>query len=454
MTMQERILIMNSSICDEKKNLKKVLYSFDKSIRQTHLQKIKDADQESFQLIKTRDAIEEIKNSASKEWVQNSYNGKIDRPCQLCGNPKSEDKFTIINRENGNTLLVGTSCIHKFSELDDKLQGVPIDQYSKYSKTNPKKLSRIIYFNNNICSEGKNIFSIWKYKYDNFNILFPKEYDSEFSDILQKSRRIYNSYINGKISKNQVGNFKKWINEFNYLYKKCEKFYNTYKDDKYSCTKTIADFLLKKRLKKTLEYIQRNGKIRKEIAMYVYCSEFIKRFKNNIRKVFLKHKIKLKEINNNTILFSYEYEQYEAIFLEISLKDFANYFYEIFYDNMKYTRSELFSKLIIFNNYNNIDVFFSILTNTLTKTKYKFYIDGRLYRNQKIGLENTNTKQYVEIKLKDILKEYMCVFYINKTNIRSKLLNYIKGINNWHNESEKDKYNIGNINREWSTDKI
>lgn len=452
MTIQERILIMKSSICDEKTNLKKVLSLFDKSIKEKDLQKIKDIDIESFQLIKTKDSIEEMKNSASKEWKQNSHNGKIEEPCQLCGNPKSEDKYTIINKENNNTLLVGTSCIHKFSELDDKLNGVPIDQYSRYAKADPKKLNRIIYFNNSICTKGKDIFSIWRNKYEKFNILFPKEYDIKFTGILKKSKHIYNSYINGKISEKQVENFKKWIDEFNYLYKKCEKFYNDYKDDKYICTRRIAKFLLKNGLEKTLEYIQRSGRIKKEIAKYVCHSDFVNRFRNNIRKTFLKHKIELNEIKDSSILLSYKYEQFETIFLEISLKNFTQYFYCMFYDDIKYTRAETFSELNIYNNYDSIDNFLGILNKCLKRTQYKFVINGKLYKNQEVELQKRDTEQYTIIKLINILKNYMYVFYFTKVNTESKLLNYIRTIKIWNSKSDKDKYDIGNISKEWSTD--
>jgi hypothetical protein len=444
---------MNSSICDEKRNLKSALNFFDKSITVKDLQKIKDIDIESFQLIKTRDAIEEIKETASVEWMPIEYNGKINEPCQLCGNPKSEDKYTIMNKENHNRLLVGTSCIHKFSELNDNLNGVPIEQYSKYAKTDPKKLKRIIYFNNNICSEGKSIFSIWKHKYEEFNILFPKEYDIEFINILKTSRRIYNSYINGTIhQRKQVNNFKKWINEFNYFYNKCENFYNTHKDNKYVCTRKTADFLLKRKLKTTVEYIQRSGEIKREVAPYVCHIDFIKRFKKDIKEVFLKHKIILKEINDNYVLFLYEYEQFAAIYLEISLKNFAEHFCYIFYNDRKYDKYNLFSKLNIYNDYDSVYNFTGILNDLLKKSQYKFYINGKLYSKKVVELQDKNVERYINIELSSILREYMYVFYMSKESAKTKILGYIKEIKYWNNKSDKSKFDVGNIANEWSTE--
>ncbi|OAA84101.1 hypothetical protein WX45_01945 [Clostridium ljungdahlii DSM 13528] len=449
MTMQERILIMNSSICDEKGNLKRVLKCFDKSIREKDLQKIKDIDFEVFQLIKTRDAIEEIENNMSTEWKPTRYNGIIKEPCQLCGNRKSEEKFTIRNKSNHNELLVGTRCIHRFDNLEDKLSGIPVDQYAKYAKTSPQKLKRIIYFNS-ICPDGKSIFLIWKHKYEKFDILFPKNYDIEFSNILKLSKRIYNSYINGKIPQKQVNTFKKWVNEFNYFYKKCEQFYNTHKDDKYVCTRKIADFLLKSKLNTTLEYIQRTGEIKKEVAPYVYHIDFIKRFKKDIEKVFLQYKIILKGINNNYVIFSYEYKQFAAVFLEVSLKNFTRQFYSIFYGNVQYDEYNLFSELNVCNDYDSVYNFIGILNGLLKHSQYKFYINNELYNKQVMELQNKNTEQYTNIELNNFLKKHMYVFYMNENSARIKMLSYIKKVKGWKDQMDKDKYDIGDISSEWS----
>lgn len=81
-----------------------------------------------------------MRDEASKEWVQQKPDGVIKIPCELCGNTKSEDKYIIYNRLNGNTLRVGSSCIYKFPKLDKKYMGVSISTISKLLKLIQKSL--------------------------------------------------------------------------------------------------------------------------------------------------------------------------------------------------------------------------------------------------------------------------------------------------------------------------
>src|SRR6266511_1614525 len=62
---------------------------------------------------------------ALKEWV---YSGDMDdleserSSCGLCEHPDIRFEFEIVNRQNGNALLVGSECIKKFEipALDDQ----------------------------------------------------------------------------------------------------------------------------------------------------------------------------------------------------------------------------------------------------------------------------------------------------------------------------------------------
>lgn len=451
MTKEERNLIINSSICDEKKELKEILSLYNKSIKINDLFKIRSKDKQVYDLIRIKDAVKEMKDNSSLEWIPKQYKGKINKPCELCGNTQSEHKTLILNRLNGNTLLVGTRCIKKFSKMNKILYGMPISRIENIAKQNPEKLDRIIYFNK-ICHEGENIFSIWQNKYNEFDISFPSEYDKKFKNILKNGRHIYNLYINGRINKNEIENFKNWIGEFNYFYNKCEKFYNDNKNDKYICSKQIEKFLLNKELKITVEHIKRNGKITKDIAKYVYHPDFINRFEENIRKVFSKYEITLIEINNEYIKLSYKYKGFVSTFLRISLKKFTNNFSNIFYDDNteNFTKIEIFNSLSIYNDYYNIDNFIGILNFILEKTNYNFYVNENLYEKQEIELWRNNTKEYNIVKLNDILNTYLYVFYLDVQKSKLKIVNNINMIDNWINESNKEKYDVGNIAEKWT----
>ncbi|MBC2580822.1 hypothetical protein, partial [Clostridium sp. DJ247] len=322
MTKEEKNLIMKSSICDIDGKLKEVLSLFKDRIENKDLDKILELDSEVYKLIKTRDAVEEMRDTASLEWLQHSYQGNVKEPCQLCGNRRSEEKFIITNRINGNKLSVGSRCIFKFPKMDTKLHGVPITQVAKLHKTNPGKLKRIVKFNE-LYGSAIDLFNYWKNKYNEFNIIFPKSYDDDFNNILKQGRKIYNSYINGKINNDRLKSFQTYIDDFSYRYKKCKEFYNDNKNDKYVCTKKIANLLNDNNLKTTLIYIQEKGKITKDVARNVYHIDFVDRFKTDIKNTFNKYNVILENLNDQLISFSYEYRSFEPILLENSLKNFT-----------------------------------------------------------------------------------------------------------------------------------
>lgn len=156
---QEKNLIIRSSICDNMKNLRATLLLFKKSITKNDLNKIVNIDLDVYKLINTRDAVIEMKDSASSEWTQKEFIGKRHTPCELCGSKKSEDKYIIINRLNKSTLSVGSSCIFKFKKMNSLLHGVSITEIARLSKQNPEKYKRIVAFNE-IYPGGKSMFSV------------------------------------------------------------------------------------------------------------------------------------------------------------------------------------------------------------------------------------------------------------------------------------------------------
>lgn len=446
---QEKNLIMNSSICDKNKKLKEVLSLFNGRIQKKDLPKIKNIDEEVYKIIKTRDAVEEMRDTASLEWVQKEYKGKIKIPCQLCGSKKSEEKFTIINRINKKELLVGTSCISKFPKMDNKLYGISIVQIPKLSKNNSKKLEKIVKFND-LYGSARDIFDNWKSKYNKFGIIFPKNYDDDFSNILKKSRGIYNSYINGRIDDARLKSFEICINDFNYRYKKCKKFYNDNKNNKYICTKEIANLLNNNELKTTLTYIQEKGKITKDIARNIYHIDFVERFKCDIENTFKKYNITLKSLNNQFISFFYEYRKFEPILLENSLKDFTYRFSNIFYGVNNFSQQYIFKGLTIKNTYSNSYNFLEILDDILKGSGYYFFINEELYGKQQIELNRKGFNSFAILDLKDILNNFNEVLYLNKVKSRTILLNYVENIHKWIDKSDKEKYDIGNIAEVWA----
>lgn len=446
MSKQERNLILQSSICDKNKKLKEVLGLFNGRIDKKELPKILKIDSDVYRLLKTSDAVKEISNQASLEWIPELPLGKIDIPCELCGCTKSEDKFVIVNRINHNRLKVGSRCIGKFEKMDNKWHGIPITQVTKLSNENPEKLKRIVYFNE-IYKGGKSILTEWKNNYDSFNIEFPKDYDDEFNNIMKKSRRMYTDYINGKIDNGEIKRFAAYQTDFDYFYKKCMSYYDENRNDKYVCTKKIATFLEEKNLKWVLTRIKESGKIKNAYTKYIYHVDFIERFKSEIQDSFSKSHINLVDINNQFISFSFKYERFQPIILRNSLKNFTYGFTSIFYGYNDIKQQEIINGLNIYDSYDNIEEFLGILEYILKGTGYYFKFDDELYKKQKIELYRTGLDRFAPLDVLYFLVNYKKVLFLNKEESKKMLLDDIDRINNWTKISDKKKYDIGDISK-------
>ena len=109
LTMQERKLIVNSSICDEDLELKDILMSYNKSILKNDLYNIKFSNERVFNNLISHEYREAIIKKSSLEWKHEKPLGVKKNPCELCGCTQSEQKYMIINEINKNKLEVGTA---------------------------------------------------------------------------------------------------------------------------------------------------------------------------------------------------------------------------------------------------------------------------------------------------------------------------------------------------------
>lgn len=451
-TKQEKNLIINSNISVERPKLKEVLSKFNNRIELKDLGKIKNIDEGIYKLIKTRDAVEAMRDDASIEWYQAEAKGKIRKPCELCGCKKSEEKFVIANKVTEAKLLVGSSCIDKFPKMDSTLYGIPIKQFAKYSKSNPEKLDRIIKFNE-LYEGGQSVISDWKQRYNNFEIIFPKDYDEEFNNIVSKGRKIYKGYINGVLNDDKVKGFKKCIDDFNYLYeRKCLKFYEDNKNDKYICTKKMVALLENDGLHTTLSYIKNDGKIREDLAKYVYHSDFVSRFKDEIKNIFSGYNLKLEKIDNQLVRFSYKYNRFNPISLETSIKNFTINYSEIFYGAKKFDIEQIFKNIRLNMDYVNVYEFIGIIENILNGTGYYLEFNEDLYSKKIVELYNMSLNTYVELGIQHVLTQWVQVLYLTQKDAKQFILDYINEIKTWKDKKDKKKYSVGNISAIWSND--
>ncbi|SHJ65174.1 hypothetical protein SAMN02745248_00591 [Hathewaya proteolytica DSM 3090] len=452
LTKPQKNLILQSSICDRDKELKSVLNLFKGSISVCDLESIKTKYKDQYDLLSSADAVNEMIEVSSKEWRSKEYKETTNQPCELCGNPHSKEKFIILNLFNHNEMLVGSSCIKKFPHLDNNLYNITTDEYAKLIKSHQiDKIERIINFDKRF-NCGNITFKEWKNKYDSYEISLPTDYDKDFINILRKSKSIYTSYVSRKISELDLNKFTGCLKEYEWFVKKCEKFVHENSTDKYICTKSIENFLINTPERKgILNMIKETAKIRKDMAKYVCKKEFIKRFEDRIMDIFSKYNLVLKQITDEIIQFEYKYKTFDTLLLQCSLKEFTMKFSNIFYDMNVLNKGDIFDTLFITINRSNINRFIEILNHILKNTKYYFYIDYDMYEREEIELRTSNTKKFTTIDM-DIIYTFNKVLYLEMNESKQILMDYINSVKVWSNTKDKDKYDIGAIDKVWSTD--
>lgn len=437
----EKNLILNSSICDKIQNLRSTLSLFKRSVNRQDLDKISGIDLNLYKLLNTKEAVKEMKDNASLEWIPKEHIGKRNIPCQLCGSKKSEEKFIIRNSINNNELQVGSSCIQYFDKMNSLLHGISTAEVSRLSKHNPEKLKRIVDFNE-VYPGGKNIFSDWKNKFDDFeDITFPLSYDEDFNKIIGRGKKLYESYINNKINDDELKKFDNCIKDFNYFNKSCEDFYKTNKSNKYISNKKIQRYLETIGLNATLDYIRRDGIIKKEFAKYIYHPDFINRFRGEIQVAFLKYGLTLLTIDENGIRFSYKYKNLLPIVVENTLKEFNVRFSDVYYKSYKFVENDLHNGLFIQNTYNNVYEFLGVLEDVLKYTGYSFEFDEEMHKKQIVELIKKGSNKYVVLNIKTIILKYTKILYLDNGQAKNVLISRFEKLN-WVNKSDKDKYAI------------
>ncbi|MBS4956557.1 MAG: hypothetical protein KHZ99_05870 [Clostridium sp.] len=444
LTMQERKLIVNSSICDEDLELKDILMSYNKSILKNDLYNIKFSNERVFNNLISHEYREAIIKKSSLEWKHEKPLGVKKNPCELCGCTQSEQKYMIINEINKNKLEVGSSCITKFPSMDSNYKGESIKRYEKWLKYSPDKIERLAIFNN-LFGGGKNIYKKWELRYKSYNIEFPNEFDKEFRDLIRSSKNYYKYFINGKIDLEQVKKFRVCINEVEYFFGKVEQFYNKNKMNKYICTKEIGIMLNKNGYCNLLDIIKdSNCIIKKDFSKYINSKEFVNRFNEEIKCEFSKIKLLLHEISDNNIIFTYKYKNFKSIFIELKLSNFVKKYSHIFYEKSELDFKQFINIVKLVNNKDNINEFLGIMELFTRKVGYYFEFNQELYDKQVVNVKKRGLKKSALINISDVIQDYMKILYLDNNNAKELIVNKLEELK-WITFKEQEKYNIGNI---------
>lgn len=440
-TKEEKRLVLKSSIIKKYPDLENILTKDSNAIYKKNIDYLKHVDKDTYDTIIY--GFKEIRDSASQEWFQAGYQGEVKAKCELCGNSRLTKIFKIADKINKSTLIVGSECIDKFPKMDRNVFGMDIKQLSRLATTNIKKIEKIKNFYNRY-PEGKEIIQSWRDVYNKFDLVIPKELDDDFFKLFNDSIKFYNNYTNGKIEEKDLERFKFFNIDFDYLIKQYDGFREENINNLFCCNKNIKQWLVSNEQGRIISGIAlSNGKITKDTAKYIYCDEFINRFKNIIKVQFNKHNIPLLEIDSNNITFNYKYKTYNYINLQLTLKEFAEKFSFLFFGGkVQLEKSYLVNNMKIKNSYFDINEYIDICSNILKKSDFSLEFNEKLDRRKELEIKNKTQKKYVVINVIEFINQNIAILFNDELKSKDILIKSINKIKKWDDIANKEKFKI------------
>jgi len=440
-TAKQKNLLINSTVCDDNINLKNILRKYKNGLSIEDIEKTKDEMGDVYYILRSKEIVKTMIENSEKEWIQEKPIGIVEKPCDLCNSTLSKEKFVIRNKLNENKLLIGSSCIEKFTGIKREIIGERPSEIIKLNGDKEWVYDRLASFNR-MYQGGKEIIDKWKIFYDDFDIVFPIEIEKDFESYYRKARKFYKDYKNGKIPEDDLKNFKFCIVDFEHLKKKIVEFKEKNKGNKFLCTKEIAEELKKSDLNKILTIIKENGAIiSKWQVKYIENTNFIKQFYIEIREYLKENNVNLLEIENKKVIGEIIRGDFSKIKIEMNTKVFMRMFYWIISKEQLENNNEDFIKSSnILKTKSNILSFINIIAIYMEKYKYYIEIDDDMYDAG--YLEVHRDSNFARIEIYKILEDKN--LFLTKS-----VKNIIKNIEKleWNDIKDKYKYDIGSAGK-------
>lgn len=439
-TAKQRNLLINSTICDENTDLKNVLSKYEKGLTINQIEKIKCEIGELYYKLSSKEIIKNMLDDAGQEWIQEKPVGIVEQACDLCKNAKSKEKFIIRNRVNNKKLLVGSSCIEKFSEIKRTIRGEKLSDIIKLNGAKFYIYERLAKFNK-MYEGGKEIIDNWGIFYNDFDIVFPYEIENEFEKLNKKARKFYKDYKNAVIPEDDLIKFEYYIKDFEYLKRKILNFKEENKENKFLCTKEIAEELKERQLNKVLEKIKNNNSIIEAWQIkYIGNTNFIKQFYSDIEEYLKENKVKLLEIKNKKIIGEINSTEFNNLKIEMNTSLFAKDFDYLINKEKVKGNKDFISNSSIVKEKSNIFRFVHIIARSMRRYKYYVDIDDDMYEFGYLKIYRGN--KFVMVEIDKILKAKN--LFIERSF--KEIISYIKDLE-WEDIINEYKYDIGSVGR-------
>lgn len=381
-----------------------------------------------------------------KEWSYAGYYESNNKQCQLCGNKQLKDNYRIINKINGNVMLIGSQCRNKFDRFKPDSDTLKKEK-REISKVKKIRLINEIYKDyvqkNNLLSVEE-LLDTYKIFYRDFPIILPISIDKKLVDLLKNSEKFYEDFIHGRMKDKEASKLGNLILEFENVKIKAQDFYNKHCNNLFLCDSNITRWIESncKNYNDIKRSIKMNGGIiNRYIAQSIYCFDFIKKFENKISIYFEKNGFKLTNIDRESITVCYKTIEGFDVDLIISHKTFVKNFSQVLFEDINSSdANKIISKFDIVWEEDNLERYFFTINNyRIENTPYRIYIlekKGRLMKGIRVEKKE---KYFIDIYDKNFIN--LLKSYVNKDEnvTKENIVTYFNGKNNWEYIKNKEQ---------------
>ncbi|MBQ8192601.1 MAG: hypothetical protein IJZ46_00795 [Bacilli bacterium] len=381
----------------------------------------------------------ELFGLAQDEWKVTSKfkknENEIEIDCELCGHKELDLLSEIENMENGNRLIVGSTCIEKF----DKIQNNSASDYRKYQKDKKIK-ERIVSNEEQIEQQFSGIISTireFKNIQNNDSIILNKQLTDDYKRILrivesdyEKQLKLKQSKIDIKVVQSTYLMTQKFLNDLKVYEDNC-------KSQVWGITPEIARWCNKYGSTKLLDLLKNFGEINKYTVDQIKEENHLYNVVNQFKNLFDDNNMRLTK--NNKSSFNVISNMRNKIIIVVDTIQFLKLKKDYLFDdkNTKIDTKELLRiSKISSKSYN--DATNLICRHGNFKNQYKFYyadssINEISYidkKNHKVCVLDYNSfiqkfKYYIYENKIDMKKNQALLDYVQKKSIKYEKNDYI-----------------------------
>lgn len=429
-TKEQINLVVKSSCIERYPEIKKVLLKHQNKKGGIYKNDIKEEPKEVVEdMINVFSGILE---EAESEWMDVGCVRKKRTRCELCNNSQMEYNFKIKNMKNNNIMIVGSRCIEKFKGIDgDKRK-------RREWINNQHKINRLREINK-MYPECKNKIEEYKKFYVDLEVLLPKEIDEEIISILKQMSEFYENYINNKLPKKELFRLKEYTTKFNEITERIQRFIEANKGNLLIVDKELKKWLSISERKVLKDKIMAEGGIiTQNTISCIYQDKFIKKFEKIIETQFNYYGFRLKNLEQEGIVFEWEYEGIKLNFKD-TLESFMKKFGYLMIGDAVLEERYLKNNIRLDLEASNFSRIISIVNGWLINTNY--IIDER--RSSVTYTEIDNKQLTTTVFSQSFLSNIQPLLLINNAEERRhNIYEYISKLNRW---KDKHTYNIGDI---------